>query len=46
MIDKLYLTLGMSIFLIGGLSKDQEVTDIWPVWELLNIYINVFFRVV
>ncbi len=29
--------------LIGRLTKDQEVTDIWPVSELLNAYINVFF---
>ncbi len=30
-------------FLIGRLTKDQEVTDIWSVSELLNAYINVFF---
>ncbi len=29
--------------LIGYLTKDQEVTDIWPISELLNPYINVFF---
>ncbi len=29
--------------LIGRLTKDQEVTDIWPVSELHNAYINVFF---
>ncbi len=29
--------------LIGRLTKDQEVTDIWLVSELLNAYINVFF---
>ncbi len=30
-------------YLIGRLTKDQEVTDIWPVSELLNAYINIFF---
>ena len=30
-------------YLIGRLTKDQEVTYIWPVSELLNAYINVFF---
>ncbi len=29
--------------LIGRLTKDQEVTDIWSVWELLSAYVNVFF---
>ncbi len=30
-------------YLIGRLTKDQEVTDISHVRELLNAYINVFF---
>ncbi len=30
-------------YLIGRLTKDQEVNDIWSVWDLLYTYINVFF---
>ncbi len=26
----------LGYFLAGRLTKDQEVTDIWPIWELLN----------
>ena len=35
--------LQTKIVLIGRLTKDQEVIDIWLVSELLNAYINVFF---
>ncbi len=38
-----YLEEGDRKQLIGRLTKDQEVTDIWSVWELHSAYINVFF---
>ncbi len=28
------------VLLIGPLTRDKEVTDIWPIWEFLTTFIN------
>ena len=34
------------VYLIGCLTKDKEVTDIWSVWELHSVYAQIEVKVV